>query len=817
MPGSNAPQEVIYADVFADAQSQGDHAKLASGWRLGHFEIDLVALDQKVEDQLPQRLVSNFFTPSEAAGDSNKCFVGKARLSLQISWERRGQRTAELRRETKELRSQLWCFKISGAASWAILCSERDIMKYIGAFLIFAILVNADPGKIFLTQVCHSGRRSLRLWRLALLNISDEDCEILATTANLQVHEMLRTTSNLTAGQMSQLRRIHDLFFEGMSGRCQAWLGGFQLRSGECLALHILIGGQDMLGLNRSQWRQDDDSDYDSSYNVEVFPGKFMKWYPTQHLRSVVRSSRKWHFESHKELRCQLWTSPGRSHRPRRKANQSYERFNPTVPGIPLKMLPSKHPLTTSWFRKEPTALSCNSSNYDWRWSHLRRELWLFHRKENLRTLPLVPIELLEFIAPLYDPQGMARFNLEETTKVAGEGLSLDTEREFTGIFTDICVLGQVSVMFLAVLAHYQVGQPSLHLLKYLYISVFLKGLWVLLDGSLWPITAVDVVKLHEQHRTEAPKRTWQLCPCGRISSPQVPTQPKKHVQNVALIGGHNYAFDIALGLHDASVALSSPLTMNLLGYAFAEKYAAAAEYCQLMEGNFCVRDVEMQNLLKQLSDSNCGLQKHCANLVKSLSVAQGTNHTWVNNPTFDLATAREETRRVYLQSIYLQRADFIICTHPYLLAYLLDEAAWLKIHPFTLLPMNPMKIRGSRAPATGISVLARRIFARVPTSGSSCMGSDKIGRVANQDLICDELSGPLLVEEDSGPCDLLALWSSTLSKGFAEATGSNLQRAEVQTDPAAQDAIHLARKRACSAAAAHRTSFCTRPEDDWP
>lgn len=47
------------------------------------------------------------------------------------------------------------------------------------------------------------------------------------------------------------------------------------------------------------------------------------------------------------------------------------------------------------------------------------------------------------------------------------------------------------------------------------------KGLWVLLDGSLWPITAADVVKLHEKHRTEVPKRRWQLCPCGRISSPQ--------------------------------------------------------------------------------------------------------------------------------------------------------------------------------------------------------------------------------------------------------------------------------------------------------
>lgn len=45
--------------------------------------------------------------------------------------------------------------------------------------------------------------------------------------------EMLRTTSNLTAGQMSQLHRVHEVFFEGISGRCQAWLGGFQLRSGE--------------------------------------------------------------------------------------------------------------------------------------------------------------------------------------------------------------------------------------------------------------------------------------------------------------------------------------------------------------------------------------------------------------------------------------------------------------------------------------------------------------------------------------------------------------------------------------------------------
>lgn len=62
---------------------------------------------------------------------------------------------------------------------------------------------------------------------------------------------------------------------------------------------------------------------------------------------------------------------------------------------------------------------------------------------------------------------------------------------------------------------------------------------------------------------------------------------PCPFTQMICNQGGHNYAFDIALGLHDASVALSSPLTMNLLGYAFAEKYAAAAEYCQQPSSNF--------------------------------------------------------------------------------------------------------------------------------------------------------------------------------------------------------------------------------------
>ncbi len=61
--------------------------------------------------------------------------------------------------------------------------------------------------------------------------------------------------------------------------------------------------------------------------------------------------------------------------------------------------------------------------------------------------------------------------------------------------------------------------------------------------------------------------------------------------------------------------------------------------------------------------------KKHALILVEEfpslLRHCQGMNRTWVNNPIWDLATAREETRRVYLQNTYLQRADFIVCTHP--------------------------------------------------------------------------------------------------------------------------------------------------------
>lgn len=103
IPGSKPPEEVIYAEVFVEA-SEPSRGCLdsPSSKRLGHFEVDLVAFEHK-EDELPQRLVSHFFTPAEA-GDANACFVGKLRLSLQVSWEcRGGHGVRELRRQTREV------------------------------------------------------------------------------------------------------------------------------------------------------------------------------------------------------------------------------------------------------------------------------------------------------------------------------------------------------------------------------------------------------------------------------------------------------------------------------------------------------------------------------------------------------------------------------------------------------------------------------------------------------------------------------------------------------------------------------------------
>lgn len=588
-------------------------------------------------------------------------------------------------------------------------------MRYVGSliqWIALLVLVSGKPGELFLTQVCHHGRQPVRLYSLELTNSSDADDIFKATAVSIQMHEMLRTISN--AGRMSRLRAVRKLGFDCFpTGKCRAWLGGLQMRSGECLAFHILGAGHStVLGAGDSRrWKQDDDHDEFS----DVWPGKFVKWGAQaagpsgafQHGLRMVRAPSRWCFVSpNKDLRFHLWKlncggRSGRSGRSQRKvaaatvaskawlrdAFKIFERLNPLVPWMPLEMLPFNHPLARPWFRTEPAVLSCNSSSYDWRWSQLRQQLWAWHRAENLRTLPLVPYEVVALISSLVNP-----LSLLEGMNAFMKGMASGAyERSQEGwlpipMFKDMCVLGHISVMFVAVLVSYQAGQPNLDLLESLYVTVFLQGIWVLLDGQLWPIIAADFVKLNELHHRSSHRKVgptgpqaWQRCPCATLPGDHpgqrgIAQRSNVGHWNVALIGGHNYVFDIALGLREASMALSIPANLNLLGYELAEKFAASAEYCELLGAGFCLRDGNVKHLIRVLSEPNHGLEKHHATLVSSSDSLLQANASGL-----DLAAAQEEARRAYLQSPVLQGADFVVCTFPYVLAYLLDDVPELR------------------------------------------------------------------------------------------------------------------------------------------
>ncbi|CAJ1354817.1 unnamed protein product [Effrenium voratum] len=212
-------------------------------------------------------------------------------------------------------------------------------------------------------------------------------------------------------------------------------------------------------------------------------------------------------------------------------------------------------------------------------------------------------------------------------------------------------------------LAGIQQGNRLNQLAFSLFWAVFQQGLWVLMDGSLWPITALDVaqaLELYEQSRASS----WSYCPCPAPLEPQgqgLPVLPRK--PRVTLVGGHNYVFDIALGLREASEADGgSGSTMHLLGYALAERFPVAAANCALLGPGFCQRD-GLQQLSQRLCEPNEEATAHHVNLAEE-----------PRRGAMSLAEARAEMRSVYANSTWLQEADVIICTFPYVLAFLLLE-----------------------------------------------------------------------------------------------------------------------------------------------
>lgn len=95
------------------------------------------------------------------------------------------------------------------------------------------------------------------------------------------------------------------------------------------------------------------------------------------------------------------------------------------------------------------------------------------------------------------------------------------------------------------------------------------------------------VISKLERKRTHLPRCFVQLSYRAQFSADFLRLNQTSHVvhppRNLRQ-GGHNYVFDIALGLRKASMALSIPANLNLLGYELAEKFAASAEYCEPLE-----------------------------------------------------------------------------------------------------------------------------------------------------------------------------------------------------------------------------------------
>eukprot|EP00435_Cladocopium_sp_Y103_P005625 s4365_g1.t2 len=454
-------------------------------------------------------------------------------------------------------------------------------MRYVGELIqwIGLVLVSGEPGELFLTQVCHHGRKPARLYSLELTNSSDAD----------------------------------NIFKE-------------------CLAFHVLEAGHStVLGSGGSRrWKQDDDHDEFS----DVWPGKFVKW-------GAPASG---------SLAFQNGLRMVPASKPFRDAFKIFERLNPLVPWMPLEMLPFNHPLARPWFRTEPEEVLCSPA----------LEILLHHSG---RTLPLVPYEVVDLVSSLVNPLSLL------------EGMNAFMKGMASGRKEMWCRVPMSDLR--KVLVSYQAGQPNLDLLESLYVTVFLQGIWVLLDGQLWPIIAADFVKLNELHHpAKLGHASWQRCPC--VVTPELGQSIAQRSNvgpwNVALIGGHNYVFDIALGLREASMALSIPANLNLLGYELAEKFAASAEYCELLGAGFCLRDGNVKHLIRVLSEPNHGLEKHHSTLLSSSDSLLKANASGL-----DLAAAQEEARRAYLQSPALQGADFIVCTFPYVLAYLLDEVPELR------------------------------------------------------------------------------------------------------------------------------------------
>ncbi|CAJ1332317.1 unnamed protein product, partial [Effrenium voratum] len=345
-------------------------------------------------------------------------------------------------------------------------------------------------------------------------------------------------------------------------------------------------------------------------------------------------------------------------------ARQEIDRWSPMSPLPPLGASASAPTRSVEEPGAAAAAVAADgatgaSSDSDWASFNRRLRIWKSSEHFGAAGLPLVPDTLLA--EALNRGQGLEEllWDLLSGKHFSAHWWAFQARR---------CILGVVCAALVTVLAGVQRGKRLEDVASLLFAVTFQQGMWVPLDGSLWPITAADVAHVLELHQRTRP-RPWRSCPCPP-EAPHEGLRPLRLLRSlparITLVGGHHYVFDVALGLADAAetAAMHTP-TMQLLGYELAGHMAQYAANCELLP-NFCQQDA-IQQLSRRLCERNEEQTAHHANLAAQPGDAMS------------LAEARAEMRSVYAQSTWLQQADVIICAFPYLLAFLLWEVVGTK------------------------------------------------------------------------------------------------------------------------------------------
>ncbi|CAE7819226.1 unnamed protein product [Symbiodinium sp. CCMP2592] len=344
------------------------------------------------------------------------------------------------------------------------------------------------------------------------------------------------------------------------------------------------------------------------------------------------------------------------------------------------------------WLRRGPTVFNCNASGFHPEWSELRQRLWLWAKGVDLELLPSVPEDVLaSSLAAMQKPQEKGSSDLTAAI-LSGEASEADWLHNLAVQEKNVCMLGLINALFVVGVHKLKIGLDATRIMLALYNFAFQpanQAYWVLLDGRVWPVTAAAVMNYLDVFAEETQVH-WRRCPCppGKPKFwPPPPTRSSRRI-GVAILGNHNYIADVALGFQDASAEVGFFVDIAILGYALAQKYDSAREYCRLLRSGTCVPNFRVEYVLHQLTKvnpregsvitPNLKRRGETARSIDELNSLEGIT----------LGQMRTMLERTVHATPEIEQADLLVCTYPYIYALLLDEVPATRSKAF-LLPLQ--------------------------------------------------------------------------------------------------------------------------------